>query len=435
MSGSGPEWTGSGGSTTSGSSASATADETTIDPDGSDSSEGSSVDCRNAQECVTGEVCLEARCASCTDADDPDAACGGAYPELGLCGSAGRCVACDDGSCSADTPVCDPLVGCVACTEHVHCPDSACHLGGPDAGTCFSTDDVVEVQTPGAFAELLDAVGPGEDRVFVLGAATYTFPMGFDVDVYDIDGQREIAFIGNGATILRGNVGANHGFLFGEPDESQVYLFNLDWDGVSPRFSPGFPILEVGPDAELWMDDVTARACLLMNDGTAHLRRSNLLEGVGTPFGFPDAGIQGGGSLYLENASLDASPNLTHFRFNGLLDIRYSTIVVEEDFLCGADTTGIVRNSIVLSGGVVDEGCEGATWTNNAVNEPGYGQMVPAFDSSWLVPTGTTRFNLSAAGAAVFEGVAQWGEGDPLTDVEGDPRPMRGPSTAGVDEP
>jgi len=322
----------------------------------------------------------------------------------------------------------------VPCDEHEQCPDSACHLGGPDAGSCFSVDDVIEVQVPGAFAELLGQVGPGEDRVFVLSSGTYTIPDTGGVGPYEIDGQREVAFLGNGATVLEGNVGANPSYFGGESDASQLYFSDLSWDGAADGGNSGVSMLAVGLGAEFWLDDSTARGAFHLIGGSAHFRRSNLVAANATPFAFNDAGLQGGGSLYLESSSIDADP-LTRVRVNGLLDIRYSTIVADEDFVCGDDTTGVVRNSIILTGGSISKECEGAMWSNNAVNASGFGVSVPAYNADWFNATEGLRFRLSAAGQAVFADIAEWEDGDPLVDAEGDERPTRGPSTAGADEP
>lgn len=398
-----------------------------------DSSSGGVIDadCESTDDCNDGLVCLDGACGLCTQADDGDSVCVEGYPQRPLCGEDGRCVACLADSCSGATPVCDPSQGCVACTEHAHCPDSACHLGGPDAGSCFDTADVIEVQAPGAFAELLGEIGPGQDRVLILGAATYTFPVEPGFSVFDIDGEREVAFVGNGSTVLEGSVGANATFFNATDDASQVYLAGLEWNGTIQ--SGDIPVLWVGPGAELWVDDSTARGTLQLGGGDAHVRRSNLFDGAGTPVGEPDASVPGVGSLYLENASVE--PGLERISINGLLDIRYSTIVVDGDFVCGDETDGIVRNSVVLTGGSISEACEGAAWSGSAVNTPGFGTSVPPFDAGWFAPSTAVRFRLSPQGAEVFGELAQWEDGDPRLDAEGDERPLEGPSAAGVDEP
>lgn len=405
-----------------------------VDPSsgGADTSSGGlDADCESSVDCSGGLLCLDGACSPCSEIDDADSVCAADYPTQPVCGRNGRCVACEPDACSGSTPLCDPMVGCVACTEHEHCPDSACHLGGPDAGSCFDEADVIEVQAPGAFAELLGEIGPGQDRVLVLGAATYTFPVEQGFSIYDIDGEREVAFLGNGATVLEGSVGANAAVFGATDDESQVYLSNLEWNGTVQNGD--IPILWAGPAAELWIDDSATRGTLQLGGGEAHVRRSNLFDGVGTPVGDPDASVQGAGSLYLENASVD--PALDQIRINGLLDIRYSTVVIAGDFVCGDQTDGVVRNSVVLTGGEISEACEGAAWSGNAVNTAGFGTSVPAFDSQWFAPSAAVRFRLSPEGAEVFGDVAEWGDGDPLLDAEGDERPTMGPSTAGVDEP
>ncbi len=268
----------------------------------------------------------------------------------------------------------------------------------------------------------------------MLSAGTYTVPDTGGVAPYEIDGQREVAFLGSGATVLEGNIGANPTYFGGESDASQLYFSQVVWDGAADGGNSGVSMLAVGLGAEFWLDDSTVRGAFHLVGGSAHFRRSNLLAANATPFAFNDAGLQGAGSLYVESSSIDADP-LPHVRVNGTLDIRYSTIVADGDFLCGDGTTGIVRNSIVLTGGSISDGCEGATWSNNAVNTTGFGVSVPAYNPAWFNATEDLRFRLSGAGQAVFADIAEWEDGDPLLDAEGDERPTRGPSTAGADEP
>ncbi len=47
-------------------------------------------------------------------------------------------------------------------------------------------------------------------------------------------------------------------------------------------------------------------------------------------------------------------------------------------------------------------------------------------DPMWFNMPGSGDFRLSLAGAAIFNDIARWTTGDPLVDIEGDPR-------AGVD--
>ena len=411
------------------------ADDSTGPTSGAGTTTTEGAACEAPSDCNAGLFCVDGTCVGCDDTESPDEACAEADADNPWCSADGQCVACTEAShCPSDAPACVPDQGCVPCDEHEQCPESACHLGGPDAGSCFSVDDVVEVQVPGAFAELLGEVGPGQDRVFVLSAATYTFPDTGSVFPYEIDGAREVAFIGNGATVLEGNVGPNPSPFNSESDASQVYFSRLLWNGAAEGGNDGVSILGVGAGAEFWIDDSTARGAFLNSGGSAHFRRSNLVAANATPFGFNDAGLQGSGSLYLESSSIDADP-LTAVRAGGLLDIRYSTIVADGDFLCGDDTTGVVRNSIVLTGGSISDECEGAMWSNNAVNTTGFGVSVPAYNPAWFNATEDLRFRLSGAGQAVFADIAEWEDGDPLQDAEGDERPTRGPSTAGADEP
>jgi len=91
-----------------------------------------------------------------------------------------------------------------------------------------------------------------------------------------------------------------------------------------------------------------------------------------------------------------------------------------------------VRNSILLSADTVPEvQCAGAT-LSSSVTEADVGFM-----SSWFMSYGVGDFHLTAAGEAVFADVAQWQQGDPVTDIDGNPRPTTDSSLdyAGADVP
>lgn len=105
---------------------------------------------------------------------------------------------------------------------------------------------------------------------------------------------------------------------------------------------------------------------------------------------------------------------------------------------CETGVDGSVRNSILVNPGTSIGGCSGVGFVNNAHHQPGTGlggTVVSDYDPGWFVISGASRFFLSESGQDVFEGIADWDEGDPLVDIEGDARPQDMPGYPGVDEP
>ncbi len=121
----------------------------------------------------------------------------------------------------------------------------------------------------------------------------------------------------------------------------------------------------------------------------------------------------------------------------GQADLRYVTIAGNSIGLdCDNGATGVIRNSILTNVAASVDGSCSLSFIDNAIDESGFGgTMVPAFDPSWFVVSEGSRFFLSDEGQTVFDGIADWDDGDPLYDIEGDPRPTRALGYPGVDEP
>lgn len=379
--------------------------------------------CTAPGDCASG-VCVESECVPCGDTPQPDSACAESDSATPFCSEDGStCVACTADSCDGSTPACDPQVGCVACNEHSQCPDSACHLGGPDEGSCFDTADVVEVSDTSELDAALEGAGSGGQLVLWLSPGTFDYT-GFPLFYYQ-EGVHppEIAMIGDDTTLTGGATT----LMFAPP---LLYVSDVEFSQ-----GPGRAISCSG-SGEVWLDDSS-----LENYGTAilgcdtHLRRSQVLgDPTGTDFG----GTLSVPSLVATNSDLgpfgDPLLNVTES-----IDLRYVTLVGNMGGLtCEAGANGSVRNSILVNPGTSVQGCNGVGFANNAHDQPGEGlggTVVPEYDPDWFVISSGSRFFLSKSGQEVFEGIADWDEGDPLVDIEGDPRPQEAPSYPGVDEP
>ena len=60
------------------------------------------------------------------------------------------------------------------CTEHEHCPDSACHLAGDLAGECFAPDEVTFVADGLELTALFESVYPGDRKVVILDGDAFS---------------------------------------------------------------------------------------------------------------------------------------------------------------------------------------------------------------------------------------------------------------------
>jgi len=389
---------------------------TTTD-DGADTSPP--VQCTVAGDCGPAELCIDSMCGPCDAAPDPDAACAEVSAETPFCDAGVGCVACTPSVCTGDTPACDPAVGCVPCTEHAQCPDSACHLMGPDAGTCFGVSEVVEVSDTTEFNAEFGTLETGDQRVFhVVGSMP-------GMTTYGVSGV-EVAIIGFEDAEMMG------GFtnLFAVAEDGLMYVAN-----VSISNTPGRAFRN---DGGLCLDDVDVSSLNVgvLNDGELRLRRSRVTGGDGQG----EMALQnfGNGSLFAENSALGPGVAVGLLVGDGTsVDLRYVTIAGNVTGVdCDPGVTGTVRNSIVSSTTAASiAGCGALDWVDNAVNQAGYGEVIGAYDSGWFVNPTAGDFHLTAAGAAAIGDIADWDEGDPLVDIDGDLRPTKSEGRPGLDEP
>jgi len=414
---------------------------TTVDPD-----TGSSTDepttgpsgCMSDEECTDAEAPFcdpDGNCVACDGMPEPDAACEGADPQAPVC-DAGACVQCTEenlAACEGTTPICGVGNTCEGCTEHAQCPESACHLDGADAGACFDAAEVQMVASTGALETAVEGLSADDDAVLVLTGSDYS---GLSVDLV---AAAEVAILGDGSQTLSGS---SSGAFFSSGGSSLVYLAgvtlagNVSGDGLSCSGSA------------VWLDDAevrnNAQVGMDVSGGCeAHLRRTVVAVNNG-------GGVDiAGGGLYLVNSVVgrngdDAVSIVGGIAVNGAeVDIRYSTIADNESTSAGGSSLGCngavsgeVRNSI-LSGAGSSIDCAGVTFDGNAADESlgGSNENVGPFTAGWFANLGSNDFTLTASGQSEFMDIAQWEEGDPLFDFEGDAIPTDVPSFPGYDQP
>lgn len=403
-----------------------TADSTSSDPeggstssDGGDSTSDTGPACKDHDECRAGELCIAGSCGSCTAAPAPDRTCAALDARAPVCDpDTGTCVACIATTCDGAAPVCDPALGCTVCVEHSQCPDSACHLLGPNQGACFDVADAVDVSSVAELEDEITSLGAGASLAIHLAPGSYSFDSTFVIG-------GEVAIVGQPGTVLGG--GATNLFIVGTAS-SILYTSRLAIDTGPLR------AIRCDSPGRIWLDDtrITGYGVGVLSDCETHLRRTRITA--------LDTGVavsMTGGALFAQNAAFGPGADTALSLSDATLDLRYATIAGNADSLtCTAAATGLVRNSILVGNAVnsVSSACA-LTFIDNAVDGgPGLGTAVGAYNPAWFVLPGIGDFHLAAPGQAVFADLADWDLGDPLEDVDGDPRPQMAPGFPGIDE-
>ena len=379
--------------------------------------------CMTDEECGTGDpleaFCVDDVCTHCGMTADGDAACASKYPARPVCDvdNCVECTAANDSACQDTTPVCDTAAQeCVGCTEHAQCPDSACDFA---LGSCFPTDAVFYVDNSvacddggtGSMATPFCEIDAGVDAIASGAAGTIVVAGGSGYSQITILNKR-VAILGDAGTppAIQNNNGA--GMTVSAGGAAIV-------DRVRVSSSNNQYAVQL-TDGEIWFD------------------RSQVAGNLA-------GGIQAaaGTTLVIRNSlvadNLSNNPAQVGLQLNGGdVLITYSTIAANFAGAMGpgsvtcAGATGDIRNSIIAGTLANSIGpCAGVTFSNNAVDTPGFGTDVMAHDPTWY----QNNFHLTGAGQATMAGIAQWTDGDPLVDIDGDPREQVMPSHPGWDQP
>lgn len=442
--------------------------EGTTDPIGaeSSSSDGGEVgsdgdaDTGPGPECTTADgtidpdcpadapYCVEQSCQSC-DQLGGDAWCSSAKSELPVCDT-DRCVECTsaNNACSGTTPVCTEDNVCVACVEHEDCGEAlGCDL---DTGACFPADEVYIVQRD---ASNCPAGGDGtQGRPFCslqeardeITSDTYTIVLRGTADSY----SESVTFIADTVAILGVDVPVIDGVENALSATSAARLFV---DGVEISGSNGDGIS--CNNAYLWVGD----SVLASNFGRGidalncpvSVRRTQLRGNVTGGISITDQPLVVQNSFITLNGSggsevsgvqlVDAEASIVYASI-----ANNNAVGSEGDAMtCTGTVAATVRNSIVwaedtnesiacssgqltMEHSVTDDSVFTGDTTSNTLLEVQPGAFVD-------FATG----NLRVTSMSPFADLAQWSEGDPRTDIDGDPRPQPGPADdyVGADVP
>lgn len=408
-------------------------------------------DCRS----VRSPFCVEQVCTPCGSTPDPDARCAAKDPSSPLCID-DFCVQCsdtDDAACDEDHPICNTISNqCLPCTTHDQCPgDAACELF---TGRCFPEDDVKWVNSAGQSCSI-----PNNSLVGVGTIADPWCNVSGHLDDLPLGGFRTFRFVD-----------------FGGPDN---YSESIQIDG-----NRRIALLGSNPDEPPRIDDVASVDPIIHVTSTSgavylhqvHLEKSGesavVLENNGSlyatsvsirQFNARAIDASGGARLALVNSTVGTNSGdvATVSIDDGDAYIAYSTIIGGSfsavALRCVSPASIRVRNSILLTRGGTppDEiSCLFLDMTNSATegNFAGEGNVaVGSFEliavDEWFADLSAADYHLQNDGPAVFADIAIRQASDfsgeppyyvePLTDIDGDPRPQTAGAMdyAGADRP
>ena len=430
----GPSSTGTSPSTVDSSDAEsgATITATTSAPDTSETSDVSSTtapDCTEDSDCsADAPFCEIGTCLSCDHLEAPDAGCAGLNPDLPLCVDE-ACVQCserDATMCTGIVPICDTASHtCVGCTMHEQCPGSACdridgscfpldlvlHVDG-DAGSCFLGDGS-EMLPFCTIDDALDAIAPASRAMLRIAATALPY-----LEPIVIDGDRIVAIVPWG-------------------DDSPV----LDMIDAAPT------VVVDGATAYLWrvrLEGNGSAPAIALEGAVAYVESTTVVLNSGGGLV-----VTADTELHLWNSVIGA--NGTGLAERYAMELDASTFDVLDTTIAGNDSTGpaslwcsggatgTIRNSIVVGLELPSIQCAGVEVVTSAIDTADLGGddvlVLDEFNVGWFVDAPAGDFHLVSD--TLFEALGVRVMGDPVVDLDGDPRPTRdgAPDVVGADVP
>ena len=386
----------------------------TMDESATGSTETTQGPCTSNAECPTDTpICDDSgACVGCTDANDPDAACTALDPNSPVCDqSSNTCVQClpdAAAACTGDTPLCDEATStCVGCAWHEQCQD-ACRM---KTGACFEGAPL-EAATPVELQQAIDdiaALDPPQGVVVLQDSAlsgSVTVPAGVRVAILGADQAIPNWQGANGSPALTLEAGA------------EVYL-----QGVRIANTAG--ALGIVVSGELWLDRsmvVNNAGGGLLVDGGAAVVRNSFVGGNNT----------GVVAIDIDGGSADISFTTAY----SALTLGTPAIALR----CAPRDIVNVHNSILVTSDTDPEVvCSNATITSSVLEDgaafPGNTEL--PFIETWFVAYTQGNYHLAPGMyPPAIDSAATWLPGDPIVDIDGDPRPQDDtPTAAGADLP
>ena len=357
--------------------------------------------------------CLAEECSPCSN-ENPLAMCDD-DPGRPVCAPSGACVQCTSAKeCMGGNPYCDPVLNeCVPCSEHAHCGDAACNLF---TGECVA-GPVAHVgmgQTHSTLGAALGAISAGGGGTIIVHAGTYD-------EALVVGGGAVVAFLANEGDVVQWR---HTDMVETAPQLRLSGDATVLMDEIDMRLNPSpfDPALRVD-GSSLWVD----RGIIAQNSGVAVLAQGSADVRLRNCF------VAGA----VDGAALDATGSSMTIQFTTVGGGLGNSNAIR----CDGTSPISVSDSIVLTrGGLPEVDCAMLTANHTVANEMlagtdnfGIGPTVP----DWFTNYNTGDFHLTADGQTAFEDYAEWNEGDPSVDIDGDDRPTADPTSthAGADLP
>ena len=394
--------------------------------------------------------CVEGMCSTC-DAG-PEALCGSIDPQTPICHPGwGQCVSCIvDADCEGSS-FCDDSYACGGCTQHEHCPDSACDLRTQE---CFSPSEVYwvdsGVECPGfgtddepycSTALAMEAIGDDGRGVVKL------LPGNYD-DMLDVRSRRKVAVVpASGRPVLRNDTKAVR-----VTTDAILYLAGVD---VRDAIDIGIDCTFGG---RLWLDQVVvtqnAMGMYASNCKQLVTRRSQFLFNSGDAITLEEgSNLKMLASTVVRNGT--ATENTRALRVHdSTFELVYTSVVdnlaaesepgvpAPRNILCNQAKPSTIRNSVVVAN---DKSSIACTWLDahdsviDTLGIDGDGQVVvdQVIPGAWFVDYSNGDVHVRDFEDSPLRGTAAWELGDPRFDLD-DGRRAPAPGTneyAGADQP
>jgi hypothetical protein len=399
--------------------------------------------------------CLGGECGTCDQAASEfcaelDAAAPVCHAEWGRCV---ECTAHDAAACEGAKAWCGNDFTCTGCTEHSHCPESACDL---ERGECMDDDVVVHVSNvicpdPGEGTEsmpycsistAMQQIDTGERGTVILHGSTAAYDQAI---LLTSNAPRTIAVLGvDEPTIVVPGTGWSAVVSTGQ----DLYV-----SGVRLSSGVGAGVQCVGSGARLWLDDLSVANNtdgVVVDVGRAHLRRVRVIDNDGH-----GVHVANGGQLFMEstiianNGVQEGETSALYIDGKGsTIDVRYSTIANNVSALsgpsiyCAAGGGGTIRNSIIVAPSLNSMNCPWAevfssVHDNGEAIVGGDNYDVEVFDVTWFRDVPASDFHVRGAANSLFADRARWELGDPILDFDAERRVAYPGASgfAGADEP
>lgn len=383
------------------------------------------------------------------------------------------CVACtadDPGACEGTSPICDPLAhACEPCTTHDACadldpdfPGAACHL---NTGACLAggvwhvdaDDPACSDDGPGTADEPLCELGIALDEADQAGEGTVILHERSDPPRYGVEatvsGDLAIAILGAEGETPR--IRGTGGQAILVSNGATIYLHNIEFSdstGVALRIDNANARVEnstvtdnngVGIEAINGASVVLETVEVTSNQGigiratggaTLDIQTSRLARNVTHAIEVDGAQVS---IINTFATHQQANATAVSVASGGTFESLYSSISAglqnSAALQCEGGTIVDVRNSILVKDGpgngqALD--CVTATIDHSVLTGTFEGAtnsyLQPLLDPYWFRYFSEGDLHLDFAFTGDFLDIAEWQTGDPLTDIDGDPRTTDG---------